>query len=66
MKSKMRMLKTSAELSLLAVIPRLARACGIPLVLAKLSAIALTGFVGFRLSDYVKRRTETANLDHKF
>ncbi len=30
---------------------------GIPLVLAKLSALALTGFVGFRLSDYVKRKT---------
>ena len=30
---------------------------GIPLVLAKLSALALTGFVGFRVSDYVKRRT---------
>ncbi len=34
---------------------------GIPLALAKLSAIALTGFVGFRLSDYVKRRTGVAN-----
>ena len=33
---------------------------GIPLALAKLSALALTGFVGFRLSDYVRRRTEAA------
>ena len=34
---------------------------GIPLALAKLSALALTGFVGFRLSDYERRRTEAAN-----
>ncbi len=37
---------------------------GIPLGLAKLSALVLAGLVAFLLSGYIKRRT--ANLDHKF